>query len=114
MKPNTNTEAESAPRHSALSVEEAHALWDKHGTQRKAAAAIGIPQSTFHGYLHPARRRERYATDEAFSERHREHVRERYYALSGTEYNRLLLRQRRDKALRRMRQRNERTTVGTL
>lgn len=98
MKPNTNTEAESAPRHSALSVEEAHALWDKHGTQRKAAAAIGIPQSTFHGYLHPARRRAR--------------DRERYYALSGTEYNRLLLRQRRDKALRRMRQRNERNTVG--
>lgn len=43
----------------------------------------------------------------AMKENRRTYQREKYYSLTGFEYNRLLLRHRRAKALARMRARNE-------
>jgi hypothetical protein len=54
------------------------------------------------------RRRERHRNDAEYRERERERRRERYWNMSGFEYNRELLRLRRQKALKRMAERNAR------
>jgi hypothetical protein len=46
------------------------------------------------------------AENERAGEKHRQDSRERYWAMSGIEYNRRLLRQRRQSALKRMAKRN--------
>lgn len=64
------------------------------GSQRAAARKIGIPRKTLAHWLEPERDRERF--------------RKWYQDLSGFEYNKLLLRVRRHKAMHRMAERNKR------
>lgn len=115
-----------------LSPEEARALVEEHGSQAAAARAHGVAGATFRRWLDPEHARElerRWLAKEGVREREREKQRRyaktdrgrevirrarrrRYRNLSGPEYNRLLLNQRRWKALRRMAERNQRNTEG--
>ncbi|MGZ6587119.1 MAG: hypothetical protein ACXVHX_22750 [Solirubrobacteraceae bacterium] len=74
-----------------LTPEQARDLAEHFGGNRAAARAIGAHESTVRYWLNP--------------EPKREQARARYDGLSGSEYNRLLLRRRRTKALKRRAQR---------
>jgi hypothetical protein len=73
---------------------------------------MGWLAAHFQGWLDPeryrSRQRERYANDPEYRERKLERNREWYWNLSGFEYNRLLLRLRRNKGLKRIEQREQR------
>jgi hypothetical protein len=77
-----------------LRPEQAQDLVDHFGGKAQAARAIGVARGTLRYWLDPEKQCER--------------MRERYWNLSGFEYNRLLLRHRRNKALERMTARNQR------
>ena len=68
------------------------------GSQRAAARAVDVPRTTFQGWLNP--------------EHNRRRLRRRYSELSGADYNALLLRHRRNKALARMAEREQRRSNG--
>lgn len=55
-------------------------------------------------------KRKKHATNPEWAEASRKARREHYYSLSGHEYNALLLRQRRAKALKRIQERSQRQT----
>jgi hypothetical protein len=76
----------------ALPEQQAKDLADHFGGQRAAARALGIPQSTLWGWLHPERKRER----------DRERKRERY--ATDAEYRERVLRQKREWKAKRMEQ----------
>lgn len=88
--------------------EQAQDLVEHFGSIRETARALGYARSSIQGWLRPEAARERNARN------HRENresrlaaMRERYYGLSGYEYARTRLLNRRVKALARMRKRNE-------
>lgn len=102
-----------------LTPEQARELVDYFGSQRAAARATGIAQSTLSRCLHPEDRERRYRLDRAY-QRERYHTdpdyRERKLASNRKSYDsedaiqraRRLLRNRRVKALRRRAQREQR------
>lgn len=99
-----------------LTQEQAADLVEWAGSKNAAAAVAGVPRSTFRYWVNPepdrARMSRNYVADpEAKCAAMREH----YENLTGVEYARKLLRQRRHKALRRKAQREQRrATVGPL
>lgn len=92
-----------------LTEAEAAALVEKYGSQKAAAEAYGVPRHTFRYWLNrgqeQAQRRRRYREN---PEPQRTRARERWENLSGLEYSRRLLQQRRIKALHRMAERKRR------
>lgn len=104
--------------------EQAQDLVEWAGTTSDAAREIGVPRSTVAHWLNPepghARSRAYYAANReaegerlrryhaANRERRRAQMRDWYWGLSGVEYNRLRLRERRNKGLKRIEQRRER------
>lgn len=92
-----------------LTPEQAQDLVKWAGSQHAAGRAIGVHRSTIRGWLYPEENRgnfRRYLAEnrEAVNSRKRE----RYAELPGVDYNRLLLRIRRNKALQRRAQREQR------
>lgn len=79
------------------------------GGQSKAADEIGVHRSTLRAWLDPeANRRNVARYYRANAEAERQRRRDHYHSLTGLEYNRLLLRIRRNKALKRRAKREQR------
>ena len=93
-----------------LTPDQARDLVDHFGGVRAAGRGIGVDNTTVLYWLDPERKRakerDRY---HANPEPRLERQRARYEALTGLEYNRLLLRQRRIKALARRAKRSTQT-----
>lgn len=81
-----------------LTQEEARALVDRAGGQLAAAREVGVPPSTFRMWLYPEETR---ASNREANLRYSRN-------LTGTQYAKKLLRNRRYAALRRMTTRNQR------
>ncbi len=92
-----------------LTPEECQQVIDLAGGIRAAARALDMPRTTFKAWMDPEANRQRvadwYAAD---PERGREKQRRWFANLSGFEYNRRLLKQRRRKALYRRAKRHQR------
>ncbi len=91
-----------------LEPHEAQALVKKHGSQRAAARATGIPRSTLRRCLDPeAHRKAQRLNYAANPEPKRARDRQHYHTLTGLDYAHRLLQLRRWKALQRMKGRSE-------
>jgi hypothetical protein len=112
-----NTQQEAEPRkRSALSVSEARALVDEHGSIAAAARAYGVNRGVMWRWLNPERWREysrnwakeRYANDPEWREQLLADQRERYANWTPYQQARHAFRNRRTQALLRMEERNQR------
>lgn len=86
-----------------LSKEEARELVEHFGTYRRASMATGVSEHAL-----------RYRLNQTYQDRARAFSKAQYEQISAYEYNRILLQNRRYKAMRRMGQREQRRRDGSL